>query len=372
MPPSKDTDANHDARSRTTLVSIAAARRNAPLSKGQKAFNRLVKQIEAGRARLAAWNAVEQGFQKQYREEWLPLERVFQDLREQMVHLLDRACDQKGLTKTERQTIAHAITGMAGALLAQRDDDALKAIYNRHSASDYDSEVAADLEQVKATLAETLGINLDENVTLRSPEDLMRQVQAHMEQQQARHAAAQQAAESRRARRKPSAKQLAAQARIEAEQAQLSQSVREVYRKLASALHPDRESDLREKVRKTALMQRVNQAYGKNDILQLLALQLELEHIDQNAINHLDEDRLKQYTRILKDQLVELNREMLHVEDSFKHQYERDPFLDIHPDTVMRELAEDIARIREDILELEADLSAFKQVGGLKAWLKTF
>ena len=50
----------------------------------------------------------------------------------------------------------------------------------------------------------------------------------------------------------------------------MSQSIREVYRKLAGALHPDRESDPQERERKTALMQRVNQAYAKNNLLQLL------------------------------------------------------------------------------------------------------
>ena len=49
-----------------------------------------------------------------------------------------------------------------------------------------------------------------------------------------------------------------------------SQSVRDVYRKLVSALHPDREADGAERERKTALMQRANQAYERNDLLELL------------------------------------------------------------------------------------------------------
>ena len=59
-----------------------------------------------------------------------------------------------------------------------------------------------------------------------------------------------------------------------------SRSLRAVYRQLASALHPDREQDERERQRKTRLMQRVNVAYGKQDLLQLLTLQLEIEQID--------------------------------------------------------------------------------------------
>ncbi|WP_262471530.1 J domain-containing protein, partial [Clostridioides difficile] len=85
------------------------------------------------------------------------------------------------------------------------------------------------------------------------------------------------------------------EAREQEEQAQISLSIREVYRKLASALHPDRETDPQERDRKTRLMQRVNEAYDKNNLLQLLELQLELDHIDQRSINHISEARLTHY-----------------------------------------------------------------------------
>ena len=57
-------------------------------------------------------------------------------------------------------------------------------------------------------------------------------------------------------------------------------AVREIFRKLASALHPDRETDPGERARKTALMQRANVAYAANDLLGLLELQFEVDQID--------------------------------------------------------------------------------------------
>lgn len=62
-------------------------------------------------------------------------------------------------------------------------------------------------------------------------------------------------------------KQIAAEAQEQVDKAQLSLSIRELYRKLASALHLDRESDLQERKWKTALMQRANHAYSKNNLL---------------------------------------------------------------------------------------------------------
>ncbi|MDI7066794.1 hypothetical protein QMO17_36840, partial [Klebsiella pneumoniae] len=107
-------------------------------------------------------------------------------------------------------------------------------------------------------------------------------------------------------------------------------------------LHPDRESDPEERKRKTVLMQRVNEAYGKNNLLHLLELQLELEHIDQNAIDNLSEDRLRHYNKILREQVGELDDEIMFVEMAFKERYGLDPMASITPKNVMHGLTEDV------------------------------
>ena len=357
-------------RTNRRSVSIAPDHSNAILSKGQRAFNTLIRQIEKRRNRLGAWEAVVPAFQKKYVDDLLPLERVSTDLQVKMVYRLDDAFDAKGLTKAERRMISELIAGLAGNQLEDSDDAKLKAIYNRHSESDYDSEAAAELEDMKSALEAILGVELGDDLDMNSPEEVLQRAHARMEEQQAQEAAESQAREERRAKRKKSAKQLAAQARQEAEQAQLSQSIREVYRKLASALHPDREPDPQERERKTALMQRANQAYAKGNLLQLLELQLELEHIDQSAINGISEDRLKHYNRILKEQLNELDQEILHVEARFRHTYGIPPFIEVSPDTVIRNLACDIAELKQNISDLEKDLLMFEDLRKFKSWLK--
>jgi flagellar biosynthesis GTPase FlhF len=357
---------------RTNLrsVGIAPDHHKATLSKGQKAFNTLIRQIEKRRARLSAWEAVTPVFQKKYVDELLPLERVSTDLQVKMVYRLDDAGDQNGLTKAEQRMISELIAGLAGDLIEESDDAQLKAVYNRHSQSDYDSEAAAELEDMKSVLEAMLGVELGDDLDTNSPEEVLQRAHARMEELQAQETAENQAREERRAKRKKSAKQLAAQARQEAEQAQLSQSIREVYRKLASALHPDREPDPQERERKTALMQRANRAYGKNNLLQLLELQLELEHIDQSAINDISEDRLKHYNSILKEQLGELDQEILHVEARFRYSYGIPPFIELSPDTVVRNLAGDIAELQQSIRDLEKDLLVFEDLKKFKSWLK--
>jgi hypothetical protein len=351
-------------------VSVVTGLDKPILSNGQKTFNSLIKQIEKRRERLKTWETVMPEFQKKFVDELLPLEKIAADLRVKLVHQLDGVCDQKGLTKTERRTISELIASLAGELLEERDDAQLKAVYNRHSQSDYESETAVVAEEMKSMLEDMFGFELGDDFTTGSQDEILQRAQAEMEAHMARETAVHQAREERRAKRKKSAKQLAAQARQEAEQAQLGQAIRDVYRKLASALHPDREADPQERERKTALMQRVNQAYGKNDLLKLLELQLELEHIDQSAINGISEDRLKRYNQILKEQVAELDQEIRHVEAGFRDAYGIPPHTSVSPGTVLRGLASDIALVRLGISEMEKDLRAIDDVKKLKQWLK--
>jgi len=89
-----------------------------------------------------------------------------------------------------------------------------------------------------------------------------------------------------------------------------SRAMREVFRKLASELHPDREPDPDERVRKTVLMQRVNQAYAAGDLLALLELQLSIEQIDASTLAGIAQDRLAHYNHVLEAQLQSLQDEL--------------------------------------------------------------
>jgi hypothetical protein len=351
-------------------VSIATHADQAALSKGQKAFNTLIKQIENKRTRLAAWESAMPPYHQKYLSDWVPLMESSADLRTKLVVCLDGAYDQKGFTKTERRTIAGIITDLAGELVAARQDAQMKRIYNRYSQSDYDREEAANLKGVQDMLEDALGMDLGEELDVSSPDEFFARAQEKIQERQAEFDAERQAHEDRRAKRAKSAKQLAQEARQQTQQRQLSQSIREVYRKLVSALHPDRETDPTERARKTALMQRVNQAYDENNLLQLLELQLELEHIDQFALNNISDDRLKHYNKILKDQLAELDQEILHVEDQFRAQYGLSPFVDISPSTILRDLIQDVVTMQLANRDIEHDLEMFNDIKMIKLWLK--
>ena len=354
----------------TKAISIVTDREHPHLSKEQKAFNTLIKKIDEKRASLAAWQEIIPSYQKKYASEFVPLVETSQDIQIELVHCLDRASDQKGLTSTERRMIDDLISELAGELAAERDDADLKNIYNKHSGSDFDAEEAAAVKGMKSMLEEVIGVDLGDDCDMSSPEELFNRAQAHMHEQQTQYEADRLAHDERQAKRNKTAKQMAKEAQQLAEEQQTSQSIRELYRKLASALHPDREPDQQERDRKTELMQRINQAYDQKNLLLLLELQLELEHIDQATINNITAGRLKHYNKILKEQLNELENEIYNTVEMFKAQFGISPIARISPSTIMRNLAADIVGIQHAIRDLKSELFIFQDIKKLKAWLK--
>lgn len=348
-------------------LSISTNQEQSTLSRGQKAFNSLIKKIEARRASLSAWQEIIPLYQQKHAAELVPLIVASQDLQVEMVHHLDAAWDKKGLTKAERSKIAEIISGLSLDLAAERGDEALKALYNKYSGSDFDTEEAAAADSLKSMMETMMGVDLGEDIDMSSPDEFIRQARARIQEQAER-----QAQDAPQNARKKTKKQLAKEAQQLAEEQEIGQSIREVYRKLVSALHPDREPDEEERERKTALMQRVNEAYDKKNLLLLLELQLELEHIDQTTINNMTESRLKHFNKVLKEQLDELEHEIYHTRGSFQAQFDLPPHVAMTPGTLIRHLTTDIIDMQHTIRDIKNDLLCTADIKTLKVWLKRF
>ena len=139
-----------------------------------------------------------------------------------------------------------------------------------------------------------------------------------------------------------------------------------------AVLHPDREPDEVERERKTELMQRVNEAYRKKDLLQLLALQLEIEQIDQQNLNTLADDRLKHFNKILQEQLSELEQEIDEIELPFRIQLNISPYAKLSPESIIKSLSMNIRDIQFAIKEKQKELDALQDPVLLKSILKSY
>ena len=355
---------------KTRTISIAQPSSTRLLSPGQKKFNTLIQKIGVQRQLLTDWNEGLPLVQQRYSQEYVPLIETYGGLNADLVRLLDQRADDKALSKTDKRFLQELICDMAGNLMNTPYADEMKAIYNRHSPTDLDAERKASQDRIKQRVQDEYGVDLDiDALDGASPDEVMAHVHAQLEVQMAAQEAQREQARNahQQARRKPSAKQ----AKTQAAELSANQSIREVYRKLASALHPDREPDETERVRKTELMQRVNQAYQKNDLLSLLQLQLEIEQIDQNALDGIAEDRLKHYNKVLAEQLNELQHEVQIHEHRFKAQFDVGLYERITPATMMKTFVRHKQLLVTDTVAMQRQLQLLADDAKFfKRWLK--
>jgi hypothetical protein len=339
-------------------------------SRAHKQFNSLIKKLEAERARLAGWKTAIPLLQQLTEQELRPLVRVVGTHRRQMLLLLDQAFGHRLLGKREKEKVASLICMLAEDFLDSEDDDEVSAIYEKYGDdSDLDDDDEDESALFKAMLEEMLGGPLGDDIDTSSPEALHAALRSKLAEETQR---VEQAAHERDAKRKKPAKPSAREERAQAEAQRLKQSVRDIYRKLASALHPDRETDKAEHVRETALMQRVNVAYAANDLLGLLELQLEVEQLDQAGLDNMDEAGIVQFNKILCGQLAELKHENDELEFNLLIDFSMPMYTKMTPQEMVSILQERKQEMQAEIEQLTQDLVNFQDIKQLKAWLKTY
>lgn len=350
--------------SRTHALRISSDKSDAVLTPAQKRFNSLIRQIEQARQTLAAWHENMAAYAQAHAQVLRPLQAELTAGLKQWVFALDGLLDKRNWTKAERDTLREVLCDAAGELLAAHGDDAaLKALFDKHADVDFDTEQREMMRAMKGLTEAVTGLDLGDEQGIDTEADLF----ARMEQGlQDRAAAGEAECGAKSARRRKSA----AQQRREAEAQQATQSVREIYRKLASALHPDRETDAQQREKKTALMQQVNQAYAANDLLALLELQLRIEQIDASHIANASADRLKHYNKVLAEQLAELRAEVGRVEMGFRMEFGLEPGWGMSPRKLGGLLEQTSRQWRAELNEQQRDMRMLSDMAATKRWLK--
>lgn len=378
---------------RVMAAALVPAGAQSPVAnKAQQAFNRLIEKIQRQRQALAEWQAFDQQQRQRVQTEMLPLMQQQQVLLRQQLLLseqwLTRPVPRRGpgaLSASLRRKLISLVLQLAENLLSAGPDAEVEAVFDRYSAVSAQEMRDADMVITEAMLSQVFGVELDGDHGAATPEDLIMQVAAQAQAQAAAEAERQQA---RREARKSKAAQRAAssaggakpdaaatrQSRREQAALEVSQSVRAIYRQLVSALHPDREPDEAQRVRKTEMMQRVNTAYEARDLLSLLSLQLEIEQIDIGHLGQIPPERLKHYNQVLKEQSNELAVELNDLMQPFLQMLESsDPWGEqrqITPAMVCAAFDEDLASLRRAVADLERDLQDFQDPAKLREWLK--
>jgi hypothetical protein len=392
-----DQHKSDEAAALPSLSLLTIAQGPVPLSKAQQQFNQLVQRIAQQRELLAQWQAFVQRYHQRLAAELHPAERELHAGQRALVLLIDELLSQtpasgsKGHSRAVRNKLTHLLLNLASQRLADGPDVALEVVFNRYSDVSLQELREQDMAAAQSVLSQVFGVDLGPDHGASTAEELMRQAARQMDERQARQAARQQERRAEReAKREAKKREQAAQkaeqsgsasaaepagaAPASAKAPQASQSIRAVYRKLASALHPDREPDPAQRERKTALMQRVNQAYDTGDLLTLLNLQLEIEQIDPDHLARVSPQQLAHYNQVLREQLQELDSELADCTEPFAKMLppELSRRRPLTPQWVDEALGADIADLRQMVREIQQDLLDFKDPAKLRELMRSY
>ncbi|MDQ3271971.1 MAG: hypothetical protein M3Q12_07365, partial [Pseudomonadota bacterium] len=137
-----------------------------------------------------------------------------------------------------------------------------------------------------------------------------------------------------------------------------------------SALHPDRERDPGEQQRKTALMSEANAAYGRQDLMALLHIQLRIEQADPKSLSQLPEEKIESMSLLLKQQAAELERELETHRQQLVHEFDLSPYQMPNATSLRAGLLVQEHELKQDLAAMEYDLQAVQDDAGFKRWLK--
>ena len=148
--------------------------------------------------------------------------------------------------------------------------------------------------------------------------------------------------------------------------------LRNMYRKLASALHPDRARDEAERVHKTALMGQVNAAHDAKDLLTLMRLQLLTQTpyspTESENTTSIPKDKLKQAIQQLQAQLQALREASQQMQTSMQEEWDL-PYGNISAKSLQMALRKEAQELTSHIAYLQSDALWLSDDAFLKNWL---
>lgn len=284
----------------------------APLSKGQTAFNRLLKKVEKLRKDIDGLQKDLDAALSRHTLKVVPAEDETTRLQVEVIDLLYPYCSKtKVLSAAERRILKDFISELLDHVIGS-DEDALerhKKMYKALNGEHYDEVVSQDMEMFREGIKEMFaahGLDLDlgdmdfsdDEAVARKMHELREKVLADQERMQ-----------QQPPKRKKTKRQLELEARAEEMEKARNRSLATMYKQLARALHPDLEQDEALKAEKEELMKQLTVAYEAQDLHTLLKLEAQWMSRNSDNIQALTEEKLDIYNAVLKEQVAELEVE---------------------------------------------------------------
>ena len=347
-------------------MATVAIQPHADLTPAQKRFNTLLARVSQLSDAIALLEALSSQHRSRHLSAMQALQAQEDVARQNLLLFLDDRLQQAELTAAHRRSATQIILALCEALAHNRDTQVQAVFQRHHSEEDAQAlaeEARAGAEHAKAVFEDLFGKPLHGADDLHTAEAVFEAGLRQYREQQQRLEDKRQA---KKAKKKPAARQLKdAQQKMDAHTA-----LRTVYRQLASALHPDREPDEAERLRKTALMSEVNAAYDRKNLSELLKLQLQIAQIDSAALSRMADDKLNTMCLLLKEQVEALEEDEAQAQFEIRHDLGVNELDHISAESLARALAIQLRDKEHAIRTLERDLRRIQNDAELKRWLK--
>lgn len=339
------------------------------LSPAQQRFNKLLTRVDNLGRQMQNIEQLAASVRGPHLAQISAFERAIAQAQAQMLLFLHERLQRKGLSAAQQKSVRGLVQSLLLAAQPEMDEAQWTALHAQYFPPEVQEQQAQERQEAKQqvldAVAEFLGrpLDLDGIDNVDSPHELleavMRQVQADQEAEQERQAA-------RRAGQPPKARQRKAeQHALDAKAA-----LRAIYRQLASALHPDRETDPKERERKSALMSQANAANARGDLVTLLRLQLQAEQVDEAHIARMADEKLAALSLLLKEQVAVLEHEVAEAEMRLSGE------LGVMVSATMKEaaLTAHLQRLQQEMAHtaegMQQDLERVRDDAELKRWLR--
>jgi hypothetical protein len=349
-------------RAHTPLPVIVPEAAGRMLSAAQQRFNLLLARVVKLRQQIEAVQTLADTQRPLHQRVLQPLRERHLALMRQMAVWLDERLHKPGLSVAHKKIASEILCSLSESLAANGDED-MRALHDRHSALSLEQKQQQAAQEMRAMMEEALGRPLATEQSLDTLDDVLIAGLGQMrEAAEAEHAAHQQA----RAQRKPSA----TQRRADAQQHDAEATLRTLYRRLSSALHPDREQDSAQHAIKSALMVEANTAYQRRDLLALLHIQLQIEQTDAQSLARIADEKIASMNVLLKQQIEQLEHERDTLKQQALQEFGMSPHHTFTVASLRKHLALEKYTLNEDLAMMEYDLRIVRDDASFKRWLK--
>lgn len=256
----------------------------------EKKLNRLIDDIEQQKLLLAAWQNAKDEIRAYSQKALMPAYRELYSTLYTQMQTLWTSLNQFDLSKTDLYTIESKIQYLAKLLKDSSllNTEQLKQVDAMHAYVQQSAQFTQGKKKSKKSTAAEMNTNVESDQVHDGYEDW------DTEQYQQAH---EQAKLKRQQDKQAKAEKMT------------TQSLKSVYLKIASIIHPDREQDESKKAEKTELLQRANEAYEQEDLFYLLKLQLEVEQNKGEGKKGLTAEQVKFYQLALEAQYQNLKQQ---------------------------------------------------------------